>query len=195
MQSLSGTCIANKALSKISNRLKFLFRNTFNFDIEIKRLLVFALIQCHYDYAVSSWYSGLNKSLKTKLSTSLNKVVRYTLGLHSRSHVGINEFLKVKFLYVESRVEQIKINHMFNILNNLAPSYLNATRVSDRHERDTRASLNSVVVPRVGTIGKGTFAYTAAKAWNALPNEIQTIQSKQLFKRRVKEFLFYRMSV
>ena len=55
--SLSGDNIVNKNVTKCSNKVKFLYRNARNFDKKTKKLLVSALIQCHFDYACASWYS------------------------------------------------------------------------------------------------------------------------------------------
>ena len=63
-QSLSRENIVNNLLSKCSGKLKFLCRNTRNFDLKTKKQLVLALIQCHFDYPCSSWYSDLPKKLK-----------------------------------------------------------------------------------------------------------------------------------
>ena len=66
-QSLSGEIIAKKLVSKINGKLSFLYRNTKSFNLETKKLLVAALIQCHFDYASSCWYSGLTKYFKSKI--------------------------------------------------------------------------------------------------------------------------------
>ena len=39
-------------------------------------------------------------------------------------HVGMNEFKRVEFLPVKLRVEQLKLKHMYNIINGVAPKYL-----------------------------------------------------------------------
>ena len=41
-----------------------------------------------------------------------------------RFHVGVNEFKSVGLLLVEYRVEQLKLGHMYNIINSNAPDYL-----------------------------------------------------------------------
>ena len=52
-QSLSGDGMAENVVSKMPN-------------LKTKKLLVSALIQCHFDYARTSWYSGLTKRYKTR---------------------------------------------------------------------------------------------------------------------------------
>ena len=78
-------------------------------------MLTTALIQCHFDYASASWFSGLSQKNKSKFQVLQNKVVRYLLNLTPRTHVGVNEFKAVKMLPVNYRVDQLKLNLMFNI--------------------------------------------------------------------------------
>ena len=82
-----------------------------------------ALIQCHFDYACSAWYSGLKLKLKQQLQICQNKMIRYVLGVHPRSHIGNNEFKAVNWLVVEKSVQQLNVNHMFKVFNNTALSY------------------------------------------------------------------------
>ena len=48
-QFLSGEIIASNILYKSSNKLKFLYRNAGKFNLETKKLLISALIQCHFN--------------------------------------------------------------------------------------------------------------------------------------------------
>ena len=188
-QNLSGDCVAKSAISKIDKKLKFLYRNTKSFDLKTKRLLVSALIQCHFDYACSSWYSGISKYCKSKLQIMQNKSIRYMLNLSPRSHIGIQEFKKVDMLPVELRVKQLKLNHIFNVVHNSAPNYLSISFIRDQHSINTRSGRNAAVIPAVKSHGITSFVYTASKAWNELPNNIQTVHSKSVFKQHVKRFL------
>ena len=74
-QSLSGDNIVNKTVTKCSNKVKFLYRNA-------RKLLVSALIQCHFDYSCMSWHSGLTKKSKSRLQVAQNKAIRFMLDLH-----------------------------------------------------------------------------------------------------------------
>ena len=70
------------------------------------------------------WYSGLSKNLKTKLQIVQNKLIRFILALPSRAHVGYEEFSKTRMFPVHKRVDQLKMNHVFNIMQGLSPVYL-----------------------------------------------------------------------
>ena len=86
-------------------------------------MLTSALIQCHFDYASAIWYSGLSKNLKTKLQIVQNKLIRFILALPARAHVGYEEFSKARMFPVHKRVDQLKMIHMFNIIQGISPAY------------------------------------------------------------------------
>ena len=100
-QFLSGEIIASNILYKSSNKLKFLYRNAGKFNLETKKLLISALIQCHFDYTCSTWYNGLSKKLKCRMQCTHNKIIRFMLNAPWRFHVGANEFKHVGLLPIE----------------------------------------------------------------------------------------------
>jgi hypothetical protein len=65
--SLSGESIVKSILTKVNSRLKFLYRQANVLNFRTRKYLCSALIQCHHDYACSSWYPSLNKCFKNKL--------------------------------------------------------------------------------------------------------------------------------
>ena len=60
-QELSGEAIANEVIKKVNARLKFLYRQGYFLTSSMRKTLCNSLIQCHFDYACSSWYSSLSK--------------------------------------------------------------------------------------------------------------------------------------
>ena len=54
-QTLSGEAMADNVLKKTNSKLKFLYRKSKFLSVHAKKLLVSALIQCHFDYACSFW--------------------------------------------------------------------------------------------------------------------------------------------
>ena len=58
---MSGEYIARNAIGNIHNKVKFLLRNTNFFNMKVNKTLTTALIQCHFDYASASWFSGLSQ--------------------------------------------------------------------------------------------------------------------------------------
>ncbi len=93
-------------------------------DLDEKKKLCSALIQPHFDYVCSSWYSGLKSRSKKQLQICQNKIIRFILSLESRSHIGQAEREKVNMLNVKNRVKELKSSHAHNIHNNRGPTCL-----------------------------------------------------------------------
>ena len=194
-QTLSGTSTARAIITKSTNKLKFLYRNARSLDRRTKTLLTSALIQCHFDYASAIWYSGLSKNLKTKLQIVQNKLIRFILALPARAHVGYEEFSKARMFPVHKRVDQLKMNHMFNIIQGISPAYLREDiLLSDNSNHQTRSVTSpSCQIPRVNSSGLKSFFFTAIKCWNSLPSCVRNIDLKQPFKSMLKKTIWDQM--
>ena len=189
---LSGESIVSNIVKKSSSRLKFLYRYKDILNENSRKILCSALIQCHFDYCCSSWYSSTSKTLKNKLQVMQNKMIRFILGLDFRSHIGILEQEKVNMLPVASRVKQLKLNHVLNIKNYQSPEYLkeNFHRISDTELRQcTRASRLNFFLPRVQNQATNTFYFSAIKDWNSLPPKIKEITNAESFRTIVKNHI------
>ena len=57
---LGGVSTANKVLGKVNARTKFLARKSKLIDKDSMKVLATALIQCHFDYASTSWFGSLS---------------------------------------------------------------------------------------------------------------------------------------
>ena len=191
-QTLSGEGMASGVLQKVYSRTKFLYRKKKFLDRDTMKMLAGSLIQCHYDYACSSWYRGLTSATKGKLQVSQNKLIRLVLGLGPRTHLRFEHFKDVNWLPIRDRVTQMGLTLMYNIASGLAPPYLqqNYARGVTGHSHDTRGSHLAYKVPRFNTeVGKRSFFYEGVNDWNALPQEIKSSQTKQCFKLACKKHL------
>ena len=113
-------------------------------------MIVLAMVQCHYDYACAKWFSRISISAKKRLQIVQNKVIRFVLGIPPRTHLGCSEFSRVNILPVKYRADQIKLNHMFNIVLGSAPEYLKQSiNLSRGNLYDTRSGNLSCVLPSV----------------------------------------------
>ena len=63
-ETMSGEPLALKVINKISAKLKFLYQKISFLTPGLRRILCYALIQPHFDYACSAWYPNLNAKLK-----------------------------------------------------------------------------------------------------------------------------------
>jgi len=100
-QHLSFVSLANAVLMKANSRLKFLYRKKEFLSEFTKKLLVMSWVQCHMDYACSVWYNGLSQSLKNKLQTTQNKMIRFVLNLDERTSIRKDHFNHLSWLPVE----------------------------------------------------------------------------------------------
>ena len=56
---------------------------------------------------------------------------------------------------------------MIKIVNDQAPTYLHISMLRDQHNRNTRFSQHTVIVPHVKHSGADSFVYTASKLWKS----------------------------
>lgn len=189
--SLSGESIVNCILTKVNSRLKFLYRQANVLDFRTRKYLCSALIQCHLDYACSSWYPSLNKCFKNKLQICQNKIVRFIHGMGPRDSVNNVILANMSLLNVENRNKQLRLNHVFKIVNNQCPSYMieNFIPVRDIHSYSTRSNQYNFRVPRSYGKDNVTFFQKAINDWNSLPTYIKKINKIGNFKSSVKAHL------
>ena len=119
-------------------------------------------------------------------------MVRFILNLGPRHSINCDILDCLNMLNVEARVKQLRLNHVFNIVQGLAPNYLqeNFTLVFSTSRYATRSSSNrNFIVPQISTYEAGTFYYSAIKDWNGLPVNIKEITNKDTFKDALKQFL------
>lgn len=188
---LSGEIIVQNIIQKINARLKFLYRQGRCLSENSRKTLVSALIQCHFDYACSSWYESICKKLQHKLQVLQNKCIRFIKNMGSRTSIDCNVLDSVGLLNVENRVKQLRLNHVHKIFYNKSPSYMkyNFTKIKDCHQQYTRSSEFNFWVPSIKGQQKFTFYYNAIKDWNFLPNSLKSIKNTNAFKIGVKQFL------
>ena len=190
-KSLTGTSIVNSIVAKCTSRLKFMYRHSSVLNHKSRKLLVSALIQSHFDYGVSAWYSATTKQCKRKLQVAQNKMARFILNLQPRSHIGQTELNSINFLNTSDRAKQLMLNHMYNIYHMTAPSYLSQdfTTVHSLHRYSTRSADYNFVVPIARGVSWFNFSTQGVKCWNSLPSNIKNLNVKTNYKTKVKAFL------
>ena len=117
-------------------------------------MLASALVQCHFDYACTMWFSRLSVTSKKRLQITQNKTIRFILGSPPRTHIGYSEFSKVCMLPVPFRVDQLLLNHMYNIVHGTAPEYLKSCiKIAQDSVHNTRSGNLACAMPSVGSFG------------------------------------------
>ena len=81
---------------------------------------------------------------------------------------------------------------MFRIIHGTAPKYLRDSffMVSQEHDRYTRTSVQSLVLPHVKSAGAKSFRYSASKMWNRLPVHLRMQENFLTFKHAVRKHMW-----
>ena len=157
-------------------------------------MLCSALLQPRLDYGCNVWYRSLEQSLKTKLQTAQNKMIRFVLGKNSRFHVGYKEFKNLNWLNVTRRVDYFTYLLMFNISCGTAPDYMSSLFKSKNSiQCITRRNQKSFVLPHVKSRERQGFRFNGVRLWNNLPGFMKDIVCRNSFKNKVKTFLMHEM--
>ena len=155
-------------------------------------MLCSALVNPHFEYACNAWFRSVNAKVKHKLQTAQNKMIRYLLNYGCRRHICFSDFKKSNCLDINARLDYMSFNLMFNIFNNVAPSYMcDINRISHRH--NTRQSDSAYVVPGVKGQGSKSFKFNGSKLWNEMPTNVKHVQQKIRFKKECMALLMTRM--
>jgi len=188
---LSGESMANYALGKINGKLKFLYRKQQYLNYSLRRLLINALIQPHFDFACLAWYPNLNCNLKTRIQTIQNKCIRLCLNLGNRTHIGINMFKVINWLPTQKRFEQCLCTSIFKFFIGMAPTYISEMYFPVKQSLYTRRSLNKLCLPNKNTTrGIKTLSYIGPRIWNNLSIFLKSAPNINIFKHRLKDSFF-----
>ena len=145
-------------------------------------MLCSALANPHFEYACNAWHRSVNAKVKHKLQTAQNKMIIYLLNYGYSTHIGFSDFKKSKCLDINARIDYVSLNLMFNICNNVAPSYMcDINRNSHRH--NPRQSDSAYVIPRVVGQSSKSFKFNGCKLCNELPTNVKHVQQKIRVKK------------
>ena len=107
-------------------------------------------------------------------------------------HVTSSDLKSLSWLSVPDRVRFFKLVHVFKIRAGNAPDYLSIDfqPIAQSHTHNTRHSSHNYFVSRQVAMSPKSFAFSAIKEWNCLPEPLKSIESLQCFKKRLKEHIF-----
>lgn len=147
------------------------------------RTLVNSMIVAKIDSCNSVLY-GISSYDLGRLQRFQNSCARLIYGKHKYDHVT-NLFVDLHWLPVKARIMFKIICMVFKSLQNKAPLYLSSL-LSYRREADA-----TLMVPRCNSaIGERAFCVCGPSLWNALPQNIRSISSFDMFKCKLKHHLF-----
>ena len=105
-ETISGESMANKVISKVNARLKFLHWKNKYLTPNLRLLLCNALIQPHFDYACSACCPNLSKKLKNRIQILQNNCIHFCLQLDKMSYISQKEFETINWLSIKERYNQ-----------------------------------------------------------------------------------------
>jgi hypothetical protein len=161
------------------------------FDRNTVERLVHSFITSHIDYANALLY-GLPQSTIQPLQRLQNAAAR--LVLRRPKWASATEMLKdLHWLPVKHRITFKVALLVYKCLHGSGPQYLCELLKNRPNNRILRSSNERLLlVPRMRTesFGKRSFYYAAPSVWNELPMDVRSSQSVEIFKKRLKTYLF-----
>ena len=181
--------MARRALKKINEELKFLYRQAIFLNPAWKRLLCNPLIQPLFDYGCTSWYPLLSKAFKKRFQIAQNKCIRYCLDLPPRSHISAIHFNKINWFPLEHRVELCIATTVFKFWNQVTPSYFEDNFTPSFNKYNTRLQMALDMPLRKTTIGQKSISFLGPKIWTKTNNSLNAVKTTATFTHALKKLV------
>ena len=162
-------------------------------DMETTKMLVHNYVISRLDYCNILYY-GLPKYLLRKLQLVMNRAARLIKGVSPRERIT-PILMELHWLPIRARVVfkmlcitylALKFERPLYIYNMLRAFYIDSDMVL-RHESE----VHRLIEPRFNTeLGRRAFEKSAPRLYNKLPETVKTADSLELFKKRLKTYLF-----
>ena len=187
---MSGESIALKVINKKNSRLKFLHRKNKFLTPALRRLLCYALIQPHFDYASSAWYPNLTQKMKNNIQITPSQCIRYCLQLDKMTNISKNEFETLNWLPVKDRFNQSINSIVFKYFTKQCRSYLNEVfELACPNNLRTRNSYLKLICPFLKTnMGQNALSFIGPSIWYKTSEVLKKINSINTFKHNLKKF-------
>ena len=150
------------------------------------QILVQALVISSLDYCNALYY-GINSNQLKQLQMIQNRACKTIIGLKRRDHVA-EHMEHLHWLRIQQRIEFKILLIVFKSLNGLAPSYISELLKYNDISGSRTPSLKPYISKTM--YGGRAFVSAAPTLWNNLPIEIKQCDKLDIFKKRLKTFLF-----
>ena len=162
-------------------------------SVPVMRSLVTSLILTRLDYCNSVLF-GLPAVVVTRLQSVQNAAARMVFNLRRTAHVS-DALACLHWLRIPERIRFKVAVLVYRSLHGTSPQYLRTftpTSVVAARSSLRSASRHQLVVPRcrLSTYGARAFPVAGAAVWNDLPADVTSAPNLNLFRSRLKTFLF-----
>lgn len=149
------------------------------YDEKHLRILYHSLVESHLTYSVVAWGAAQNSHIKILETTQ-----RYILKIL---------FKKPRLFPTELLYQEIGVNDIRQLffLNTLIRQHLNKRELrSINHDYNTRYKINSNYLPASHkNLLQRSYGYLGPKFYNIIPPDLKSINSKSLFKNKIKKWM------
>lgn len=172
---------------KVSQNIAALKRVKCILDKKILVSIYRAIIEPYFIYCSIVW-DNINDGLEKQLQVLQNRVARI---------ITAAPFRKSSSLVLSElgwmNIKQMRVKHkaiiMYKIVNDLAPHYLKdifkfSNTLNNYNLRQSK--LNLELPPNRSNYYNSSFAFTGAKLWNSLPNDLKEETSLKRFRTRLE---------
>ena len=155
--------------------------------------LIVLLVISHLDYA-NTLLGGIPKCSIDQLQQVQNIAAKIVLG-KGRYNSSTRSLAELHWLPIQQRIEFKIITLVHKSLRGLAPQYLvnlltrKVQRREGLHSNDRTSQLEIPATTRKTFVARA-FSVLGPQLWNQLPEELQQIDSYNLFKKNLKTFLY-----
>ena len=182
---------AEYIIQKVAYNISILRKVSPILSLDNKIAIYRSIIEPYFSYCCLVW-DGINETLSNKLQRLQNRAARVITGLpysvrskEIRKQLGWSSLLEMR--------KQQKAIMMYKIVNGLVPSYM-ADMFSSQYGSQVYNLRNSTLnfeIPNARTeLYRNSFAFTGAKIWNELPEDLKTEPSLNAFKKKIKTINF-----
>ena len=188
-ESLTGESMVMQVCTKVTSKIKLLYRkNRFHLK-ELRRFVCNALIQPHFDYACAAWYPNLNKKYKNKLQVLQNKCIRFCLRLDNREYIRTEHFDMINWLPIDQRFKQCLSTSVFKFFSKMCPQYMKEIyKTTNQNNTVTRNYFLKLFQPlRTKALSQKYLPYLGSFIWNGLPDDSKLSNNVNTFKHNVKK--------
>ena len=177
----------NYYLSNISRIRKYL-------SLDAAKKVVVSLVLSRLDYC-NSLYAALPGYVIHRLRLVQNTAARIIHGLGKFDHITL-VLADLHWLPAPERIDFKMLVLTYKALHGQSPSYIRDLLCANSALRKLRSDIDPTKLKeslvKKPTLGDRAFRFYAPKMWNALPRSIRESNTVDIFKKRLKTYLYRR---